>query len=68
MKSARWYVKFPLDAYALGPLRFDCPVDERGARAEARRFHHGIQHQDRPLPRGTQVWPDDQYNNSFGAG
>jgi hypothetical protein len=55
--SSAWYVKFPLDAYALGPLRFEKPISEREARAEARRFHHGIDRQDRPLPRGTQVWP-----------
>jgi len=56
-KSNAWYVKFPLDCYALGPLRFPQPVTEREARAEARRFHHGLQYQDRPLPHGTQVWP-----------
>jgi len=47
-KSNAWYVKFPLDCYALGPLRFPQPVTEREARAEARRFHHGLQYQDRP--------------------
>ena len=57
MKSSAWYVKFTLDAYALGPFRFPEPVTEAEARAEARRFHHGLEHQDRPLPRGTQLWP-----------
>lgn len=56
MKSSAWYVKFPLDAYALGPLRFTRPVTEAEARAEARRFHHGTENQDRPLPVGTALW------------
>jgi len=57
MKALAWYVKFPLDVCALGPFRFPEPVNEREARAEARRFHHGLDRQYRPLPRGTQVWP-----------
>jgi hypothetical protein len=57
MKSKAWYVKFPLDAYALGPMRFERPVTEAEARAEARRFHHGIANQHRPLPCGTSLWP-----------
>lgn len=56
MKSIAWYVKFPLDAYALGPFRFSTPVTEREAREEARRFHHGINNSHRPLPKGTQLW------------
>jgi hypothetical protein len=26
--SNRWYAKFPLDAYALGPFEFEDPVEE----------------------------------------
>lgn len=53
-KHRAWYVKFPLDAYALGPMRFAKPVSEREARAEARKID-GV---DR-LPRGTALWPTD---------
>jgi hypothetical protein len=31
-----WYVKYPLDAYALGPSRFDTPVSAGRAAEEAR--------------------------------
>ena len=50
--SNRWYVKFPLDAYALGPFEFTRSVCTRACRAYVRRWA-GI----RRLPRGTQVWP-----------
>ena len=50
--STRWYVKFPLDAYALGPFQFARPVCARACRAYVRQWA-GI----RRLPRGTQVWP-----------
>lgn len=36
MKSSAWYAKFPMDAYALGPFRFDKPVSEKEARAYIR--------------------------------
>jgi hypothetical protein len=38
MKSKAWYIKFPLDAYAMGPVRFEEPVDEQEVREYARKF------------------------------
>ena len=51
-KAKAWYIKFPMDAYALGPLRFDKPVGERKVREEARKFEGCSR-----LPRGFQCWP-----------
>lgn len=45
----RWYVKFPADAYALGPIEAE---SEEAARAWARDWE-GV---DR-LPAGVEVWP-----------
>ena len=52
MKRKAWYVKFPADVYALGPMRFSKPVDEREAREQARQID-GVTR----LQQGTQVWP-----------
>jgi hypothetical protein len=52
MKSKAWYIKFPLDAYALGPVRFMTPVGETAVRKWAREFD-GVKR----LPRGFQCWP-----------
>jgi hypothetical protein len=49
--SCRWYVKFPLDAYALGPVSFDYPVSEKVVRDWARKFS-GCKR----LPRGFGCW------------
>ena len=58
MKAKIWYIKFPSDADAW-TIQFDEPINEREVRAEARIVYHGSVHQDRPLPRGTQVWPEN---------
>lgn len=52
MKSRAWYVHFPGDVYALGPLRFKEPVTEREARQDARDWAKV-----KRLPRGTALWP-----------
>jgi len=52
MIAKRWYVKFPRDAYALGPVEFEEPVDEAGARKWAREWE-GV----RRLPAGFKCWP-----------
>jgi len=55
MRMAKaWYIKFPLDAYALGPVRFEKPVDERRVRKYAREFS-GYKR----LPRSFGCWPTD---------
>lgn len=59
MRSKRWYMKFPLDAYALGPVHFGKPVNEREVRAFARLFE-GCER----LPRGFQCWPASERSNS----
>ncbi len=51
MKSKRWYVKFPLDAYALGPVRFEAEVGEAEVRAWAREWE-GVKR----LPQGFECW------------
>jgi hypothetical protein len=51
MKAKRWYIKFPLDVYALGPVEFEKPVGEKKVREYAREFE-GCKR----LPRGFQCW------------
>jgi hypothetical protein len=49
-RAARaWYVKYPLDAYALGPYRFKEPVTADVVIEQARK-----QFGERP----AEVWPD----------
>ena len=62
MRSKAWYVHFPGDAYALGPLRFDRPLNESEARAAARYLWNGPEHPKRRLPQGTEVWPVSKRN------
>jgi len=50
-KSKAWYIKFPLDAYALGPMRFPEPVDEKEVRQQTRELE-GCKR----LPIGFQCW------------
>jgi hypothetical protein len=50
--SHTWYIKFPTDAYALGPVRFKKAVDEQAVRAYARDFD-GCKR----LPAGFECWP-----------
>lgn len=52
MKAKRWYVQFPQDAYALGPVEFDEEVDESEVRAYMRDWE-GIKR----LPAGFECWP-----------
>ena len=49
--SKAWYISFPCDAYALGPIRFDEPVGESKAKAWAREWA-GVTR----LPNGFQCW------------
>lgn len=51
MKSRAWYIHFPGDPYALGPVRFEQPVSERELRAWVRAWA-GL----RRLPRGFSCW------------
>lgn len=51
MKAANWYIKFPQDAYALGPIYFGRPVNEHHVRQYARVFA-GVKR----LPRGFECW------------
>lgn len=50
-KSKAWYIKFPRDAYALGPVRFDHEATERDVREYAREFS-GVTR----LPNGFECW------------
>ncbi len=49
LAARRWYVKYPLDAYALGPYEFKNPVTADVAVEEAK-------NQFGELP--AEVWPD----------
>jgi len=51
MKSRAWYIKFPADVYALGPVRFDKPVGAGWVRQWAREWAGVVR-----LPRGFQCW------------
>lgn len=53
MKAKKWYIKFPLDAYALGPINFYDEVNEQKVREWARKFE-GVKR----LPNGFQCWPE----------
>jgi hypothetical protein len=50
--SKKWYCKFPLDAYALGPWDFEYPITEAEFREYIRKWE-GVKR----LPRGFQCWP-----------
>ena len=52
MKSRRWYIKYPQDVYALGPVEFDEPMDEKAVRKYSREFT-GVN----KLPTGFECWP-----------
>jgi hypothetical protein len=51
-KKTKWYIKFPLDVYALGPVEFVNPVGEKEVRKYAREFEGCTR-----LPNGFQCWP-----------
>jgi len=51
MKSKAWYMMFPGDVYALGPVRFNHEVNEQEVRAYAREWA-GVTR----LPNGFQCW------------
>jgi len=51
MKAKRWYIKFPLDVYALGPVDFENPVGETEVRKYAREFSGCSR-----LPKGFECW------------
>ena len=55
MKSHFWYIKFPLDAYAMGPIWFEESVNEHKVRNWARSIE-GV----RRLPSGFQCWTASQ--------
>jgi hypothetical protein len=50
-KRNRWYVKFPLDAYAMGPVDFHDEATEKEVRQWARKWE-GVKR----LPRGFACW------------
>lgn len=57
MRSWKWYIKFPLDAYALGPVEFnrkeyEKPPNEKDVREYACDWE-GVKR----LPRGFECWP-----------
>jgi hypothetical protein len=52
--SKAWYIKFPGDAYALGPIRFNHEANETEVREYAKEWA-GVKR----LPKGFQCWPTD---------
>ena len=52
MKAKHWYIKFPLDAYALGPVHFEKLVNQSEVRRWARDWDHL-----KRLPIGFSCWP-----------
>jgi len=52
MRAKRWYIKFPLDAYAMGPIDFEKEVNEKFVREYTRKWE-GVKR----LPQGFQCWP-----------
>jgi hypothetical protein len=51
-RSRRWYVKWPNQPYAFGPIDYGTEVSEQQVRELSRRGHKL-----RRLPRGWQCWP-----------
>jgi len=51
MTAKKWYIMFPADAYAMGPVEFDKPVGEKEVRDYAREFE-GVKR----LPQGFSCW------------
>lgn len=51
-KVRKWYIKFPADAYAMGPIDFHIDDTEKEVRAYAREFE-GCKR----LPKGFECWP-----------
>lgn len=49
--AEKWYVKFPLDAYALGPITFPRLVTEKEVRQYVRKLENV-----KRLPRGFSCW------------
>ena len=50
-----WYIKFPLDAYALGPVRFKEPKSQQAVRKWAREWAKV-----KRLPMGFECWIADK--------
>jgi hypothetical protein len=50
-KARKWYIKFPTDFYALGPVEFEKPVGYRKVREWARNWT-----KTKRLPRGFECW------------
>jgi len=48
----KWYIKFPADAYAIGPIEFPQSVNEKEVRQYARDFEGCTR-----LPIGFECWP-----------
>ncbi len=51
-KSKAWYIKYPLDAYAMGPIRFKDPVGITMVREWTKNWEKCDK-----LPRGWSAWP-----------
>lgn len=56
MRAWKWFIKFPMDAYALGPVYFDRheydqAPDEKDVREYARQWE-GVKR----LPQGFECW------------
>lgn len=51
-KSRAWYIKYPADIYALGPIRFDKPVGKMAVREWAKDWEKVDK-----LPTGFECWP-----------
>ncbi len=49
--SKKWYIKFPGDFYAMGPIEFDGPTKEREVRRYAREYAGCTR-----LPNGFECW------------
>ena len=49
-----WYIRYPGDFYALGPIRFPRIVNERDVRDYMRNCDKVAR-----LPRGFETWPTD---------
>ena len=61
VKEAKaWYIKFPLDVYAMGPIRFENPLNEKEVKEYARQFEGCSK-----LPRGFQCWITNDKNGEL---
>jgi len=56
MAAQKWYVKFPADAYAIGPVEIVVDAGKKVTESKVREWARNWENIKR-LPRGFECWP-----------